>query len=255
LHATKDFRRYQLAAFVLIHGSWHGAWCWERIVPRLRAAGHAAFAPDLPGHGADPTPVGEVTLEGYAARVGEAIDAAQAAAPEEPVVLVGHSMGGLVITQAGEACAEKIDRLVYLTAFVPGDGETLAAMAMATGNPMLREAVAPSGDGSFSTVRPEFVGPLFYNDCSAEDVDRAKSLVGPQPNAPRMTPVRTTAARWGRLPRVYIECTDDRSLPIAFQRSQQKAHPMQRVLPLATGHSPFYADPDGLTAALIAAAG
>src|SRR5580692_1596120 len=95
--------------FLLIHGAWHGGWCWRRVAPLLEPKGHQAVAADLPGHGADQTPTAPVTPESYTARICEI-----AGAQSEPVILVGHSMGGIAITQAAEDCPDKIRALVYL---------------------------------------------------------------------------------------------------------------------------------------------
>src|SRR5664279_2862075 len=101
-----------MSAFVLVHGAWHGGWCWDKVVARLEAMGHTAAAPDMPGHGDDKTPIAGVTLEHLVQRVCETIDA-----QSEPVVLVGHSYGGAMITQAAERRADKIKSLAYVTAF------------------------------------------------------------------------------------------------------------------------------------------
>src|SRR5690242_8929821 len=98
-----------MSRFVLVHGAWHGAWCWDKVVPLLEIKGHSAHAIDLPGHGRDLTPTAEVTLERYVERVCQAL-----VAEPEPAVLVGHSMSGMVITQAAERCPEHIQMLVYL---------------------------------------------------------------------------------------------------------------------------------------------
>ena len=84
-----------MSTYVLVHGAWHGAWCWHKIVARLEARGHTVVAPDMPGHGMDRTPIEQVTLEDIAARLTSIIDA-----QDEPVVLVGHSYGGTMISQA-----------------------------------------------------------------------------------------------------------------------------------------------------------
>ena len=89
-----------MARMVLVHGAFGRAACWDRVRPGLRAAGHDVEAIDLPGAGDDPTPVAEVTLDRYAQRVCEAL------ADGPPAVLVGHSMGGMVITQAAARCPE-----------------------------------------------------------------------------------------------------------------------------------------------------
>ena len=86
-----------MTAFVLVHRSWHGARCWYEIVPLLEKAGHKAIAVDLPAHGKDKSPIREVTLQSNVDRVCEVIDSL-----DEPAVLVGHSRGGITITQAAK---------------------------------------------------------------------------------------------------------------------------------------------------------
>ena len=100
-----------MTTFVLVHGSWHGSWCWCRVVPELEALGHRVLALDLPGHGDDATPVARITLAAYAECVAAVVRGAA-----EPVVLVGHSFGGIVISQAAELIPERISRLVILNA-------------------------------------------------------------------------------------------------------------------------------------------
>jgi pimeloyl-ACP methyl ester carboxylesterase len=112
-----------MATFLLIHGAMGGAWCWERVIPGLRAAGHAAVAIDLPGQGADATPLAEITLPRYAEAVCDALDGMNGVGG--PVLLTGHSMGGMVITQAASQRPEKLAGLVYVAAFLPGPGQSL----------------------------------------------------------------------------------------------------------------------------------
>ena len=86
-----------MSTYVLVHVSWGGAWCWDRVAPLLEQAGHHVVAFDLPAHGEDTTPVEQVTLASYTDRVVAVLDA-----QSEPVILVGHSHGGVVITQVAE---------------------------------------------------------------------------------------------------------------------------------------------------------
>ena len=95
-----------MAIFVLIHGGNHGAWCWDRVVPLLEAKGHKVIAPDLPGHGKDKTPIQEVTLQSCVDKVCSVIEA-----QNEPVILVGHSISGVVISQVAEQIPTKIKTL------------------------------------------------------------------------------------------------------------------------------------------------
>lgn len=104
--------------FVLVHGQWHGSWCWSKVVPLLTAQGHRVTAIDLPGRGGDPKELEKLTPTDYVSAVNRVLDAAP-----EPVVLVGHSLGGGTISLAGEARPDKIKRLVYLTAFLVPPGK------------------------------------------------------------------------------------------------------------------------------------
>ena len=112
--------KFDVGRIVLIHGAAHGAWCWEEVVPLLRARGFEVTAPDLPGLGADTTPPKDVTMESYIQRIVEAVGDIG-----PPVLLVGHSMGGLPISEAAERIPSRISKLIYLTAVLPQSGEKL----------------------------------------------------------------------------------------------------------------------------------
>ena len=112
-----------MARLVLVHGAFAGAWCWERVAGPLREGGHDVEALDMPGAGEDPTPIEGATLDSYADRICAALEAA-----ERPAILVGHSMGGVAITQAAARCRERVAALVYVAAFLPADGQSLVAL-------------------------------------------------------------------------------------------------------------------------------
>ena len=226
-----------MAEFLLIHGSCHGAWCWRDLIPALAARGHSARAIDLPGHGADATPAGEVTLGAYADAILAAIDA--------PVVLVGHSMAGFPITAAAEKAPEKIARLVYLCAYVPAGGVSLVEMRQAAPRQPLLRALEKSADGASFSVRPEMAPAVFYHDCPEAAVAYAVPRLCPQPVAPQATPL-AVSERSRALPRDYILCSDDRTIPPEYQATMTADWPRDRVHAMATGHSPFFADPAGL---------
>ncbi len=223
--------------FLLIHGSCHGAWCWRDVIPALQDLGHSARAIDLPSHGADQTPLGEVTLDLYARRILDAI--------ETPVVLVGHSMGGYPITQAAALAPEKVQRLVYLTAYLPMPGMGLGEMRKLAEEQPLMPAIRPSADRASFTFDPAQVPALFYHDCPPEAVTYAFAHLTPQAVKPQVTPVEGLE-RAEALPRDYIVCTEDRAIPPAFQREMASRLPPERVHDLATSHSPFFANPEGL---------
>ncbi len=235
-----------MSTYVLIHGAWHGAWCWHKLVPRLEKLGHTVIAPDLPALGRDKTPVNRVSLALWRDFVCGIIDA-----QPEPVVLVGHSRGGIVISEAAEHRPEKIRALVYVTAFLIRDGECLFDLAQLPQHPSL---VAPnmvmSEDKSSSTMREAALRDAFYGECGDDDVALARLTVQPEPTLPLATPVRISEPNFGRVPRIYIECLRDRAIAPSLQKQMYTALPCRQVLSLDTDHSPFFSRPDELAALL-----
>ena len=159
-----------MATYLLIHGAWHGGWCWRKVVDLLGAQGHTVLAPDLPGHGDDNTPTASVTLASYADRVCEV-----ASAQAEPVILAGHSMGGVVITQAAERCPDRVAALVYVCAFLPRNGDSLMTWAAQDRESMVNPSTVEARDDGSITFKPEHTREAFYADCSADDVALAQS--------------------------------------------------------------------------------
>jgi len=234
-----------MSTFVLIHGAWHGSWCWHKITALLQDQGHTVIAPDLPALGVDRTPLHSASLQAYADRVCETLDAC-----DEAVHLVGHSMGGIAITQAAEAMPQKVKTLVYLTAFLLPSGRSLMEEVQADTASELFPNLIFAPDKSWATVKPE-ASAVFYSDCSSSDVALARSLLVPQAAAPFITPVQTTADRWGSIPRVYIECTEDRAISVAAQRAMYTRLPCQRIYSMTSNHSPFLSAPEELSRHLL----
>jgi pimeloyl-ACP methyl ester carboxylesterase len=237
-----------MSSYVLIHGSWHGGWCWDKMVSLLKAAGHRVVAPDLPGHGQDKTPISEISLAGFVARVGEVLEATP-----EPVILVGHSMGGIVITQAAEYWPERIQSLVYLCAFLPRSGESLLQLAQQDRESLILPNLIINEAEGWHAVKEEAQREVFYQDCSDEAVARAKSLlVLHEALAPVATPLQLSPERYGRVRRVYIEALRDQTLGPALQKQMYTATPCQQIFSLNTGHSPFLSAPEALVKQLMA---
>lgn len=231
-----------MARFILIHGAWHGGWCWWRIVERLTALGHEVEAPDLPSHGADPTPASGVTLRDYAASICRRIDASDVAP-----ILVGHSMGGLVVSQVAEERPDRIAKTIYLAAILAEiGGVPLAPVA----SKPLRESLRPSADGRVIEFAPEGAREVFYAHCSDEDVAFALARLCPQSASVLSTAPLLSAERFGHVPRVYIECLEDRALPVEQQREMYGRIGCPDVYSIATDHSPFFSRPDELTTIL-----
>ncbi len=228
-----------MARFLLVHGSCHGAWCWRDVIPALQALGHQAHAIDLPGHGTDPTPRAAVTLEGYARAIIAALDG--------PTVVVGHSMGGYPITAAAELDPQHIAALVYLCAYRPVSGLSLAAMRRAGPRQPLRAAIRL--EGACFTFDPAQAQDLFYHDCPPGTLDYALAHLTPQPILPQETPLHLTS--WSAsLPQHYIRCAQDRAIPPEYQLTMAQGLPPGHLHHLQASHSPFFALPGTLAALL-----
>lgn len=238
-----------VATYVLVSGAWHAGWCWERVVPLLEAGGHRALAPDLIGMGSDRTSLSSVSLTTWTNQI-----AAVAQAQDEPVILVGHSRGGIVISEAAERVPDRIATLVYLAAFLVESGGTLMGTAAKVPREQPAGALIAHEDGSMSLHR-EGVGPSFYNTTEPAWVERAEEMVGPEPMAVFTTPLELTDQNFGSVKRAYIECTMDNAVPLALQRQMQAALPCAPVFTLETDHSPFYSAPDQLAECLLRLSG
>lgn len=223
----------------------HGGWCWHKLVPLLEAQGHRVLAPDLPGMGEDPTPLSEVTLSTWAEFIARLSREAG-----EQVILVGHSRGGTVISEAAELAPQSMIGLVYLAALLLPAGQKAFEAAVAEEARKAAEAGQGASDGLSLRVEPEAARALFYNRASPEDAVWASAQLCPEPLAPNVVPLTVTRERWGRLPRAYIECLDDRAVPIELQRAMHAALPCDPVVTMDSDHSPFLCEPRALAAHL-----
>lgn len=236
-----------MASYMLVHGAWHGAWCRDAVVPLLEAEGHSVTAVDLPGHGDNPSDVAGMTLDSYAREVAARVEAAG-----EPVVLVAHSMGGMACTQAAELVPDKIAALVYVTAFLPGDGQSL--LQLADGDPaaqVLPNLEVDEAAGLCEVAEPARV-TCFYEECDPTDAAAAAARLVPESLAAFATPASLSEERAGSARRIYVECLRDRAISIAKQREMHAARPCERVLAIDTDHSPFLSRPGELAAQLLA---
>jgi pimeloyl-ACP methyl ester carboxylesterase len=225
-----------MARFVLVHGAFHGAWCWEPLIAELAAAGrHVAHAVDLPGAGEDETPVDQVTLDAYAERI-----CSRLAEHPEPVTLVGHSMGGVAITHAAARCPERVARLVYVAAFVPADGQSLVDLANlpeGAGDGVQANMVV-EGDPPVATMPQTAAREVFYAECAPERATWALERLRGQPVVPFVTPV-ALGANGGGPAAAYVVAAQDRAIPPALQRRMAAEGGATDVVEVDTDHSPF----------------
>jgi pimeloyl-ACP methyl ester carboxylesterase len=222
------------ATIVLVHGAWHGSWCWERVVPLLEGRGFKTRAVDLPSVGAQPGATTDLSAD--AAAVDRVI-----AEIGGPVVLCGHSYGGMVISRVE---AKNVARLVYICAFMPSEGESLVAIGGGKPAPWIQVL-----DGGLMQPDPTQAEAVFYTDCDEETRRWAKSKIRPQTVATMIEPVQRPA--WRNAPSTYVVCANDQALFANIQRAVFVPKATEAV-ELQADHSPFLSQPVAL-ADLIAA--
>lgn len=231
----------QRRTFVLIAGAWHGAWCWAKVAPLLEALGHRVLTPELPGTGADSTDPASITLDGWAQFVARIVENDQ-----EPVTLVGHSRGGIVISRAAEFAPENLRRLVYLSAYlIPARG-SLAETARTDVESLVPPNMIPAAGGVTCSLRADVIRPALFGQCTDEDYQYALARMTPEPLKPLVTKLKLTAERFGRVTRAYVECLQDRTVTLAAQRRMQADLPCEQVVAIDSDHSPFLSHPEEL---------
>lgn len=230
-----------MASFLLVHGSYQGAWCWRDVLPAMTALGHQVTAIDLPGHGADPTPIKNITFAGF-------LNAILAASTPNTIV-VGHSMSGFLISAAAEHAPRKMAHLVNLCGYIPQEGLSLSDLRDAAPGKVLSSAIRTSRDRLSITLDPSQIENMFYHDCPDGTFIYAGARLCPEAIAPQYTSVSPSKA-YNSVRKSYIRCTKDRVIPPEYQQSMTKDWPAENVYEIATGHSPFFANPVGLASLL-----
>jgi pimeloyl-ACP methyl ester carboxylesterase len=239
-----------VATYVLVHGAWLGGWCWQKVAPLLEEEGHRVVALDLPGHGDDSTAVSGMTLAANVKCIRDAVEAA-----DERVILVGHSIGGIAITQVAEEVPARIAKLAYVSAFLPQDGQSLPELVA-----RFLDVFAPvniqvnESEGTISVNPDDRWRAALLGECNDEDVLFASRRLVPESLAATDASVSITPERAGRVPRVYVECLRDRMIPIGAQRAMHQAVGCERVLTIDTDHSPFLSRPHELADHLLSLA-
>ena len=230
---------------LLVHGAGHGAWCWSHLLPELAALGIEARAIDLPWHGPDRTPPGEVTLAAYGAAI-----CAAAAGMGGRAHLLGHSAGGYAITAAANAWPDMVGKLIFLAAYLPVSGQSLSEMRKVWHEQPLLAAIRRNPDGTSFSFDPDKVIDLCYHDCEPALAAWARDRLGPEPLPPQSTR-EDLSNDFQAIEKHYIVCAQDRVIPPGYQRVMAARLPPGRVSELDASHSPFLSMP-GVLAARIA---
>lgn len=224
----------RVSTLVLIHGAWHGSWCWERLIPELEERGQRVIAVDLPID--DP----DATFEDYADVVVSAWD-------DDDAVVVGHSLSGHVLPWIAQR--RPVRHLVYLCALVAEPGRSLADQERDGGmlNPVYTEGLERV-DGCTQWVDLALARVLLYADCDDDVADAAVARLRPQAFGPSRKPC--TLRRLPDVPSTYVVCTDDLLVNPDWSRRVARDRLGAAVVELPGGHSPFYSQPEALAEVL-----
>lgn len=242
-----------MAGFVLIHGSWHGGWCFDPVAEILRARGHTVVAPTLPGMGGTAEEMAAVTLDGWGEFAAQHCRELKGQGIG-PVVLAGHSRGGLVVSTAAERDPHAMDALVYICAMMLPSGLSRAEFKELEGpNPAFDGIIGKVHGGIATIIDTKNAAEVFAQVSPPELVADVLPRLLAEPHAPRSQKVVVTPERWGSLPRTYVECTLDRTIPLDSQQRMIAMSPSAKVVTLEADHSPYLSKPQELADALEAA--
>lgn len=231
-----------MGTYVLVHGAWHGGWCWRRVTPLLQAAGHAVFTPTLTGLGERVhLASAEVDLDTHVQDVVNLLEFEEL----RDVILVGHSYGGMVITGVTERAADRLQHVVYLDAFVPRDGQALADLV----SPQFRDGVRQQAQATGGLL-PAF--PVQeYGVFTAEDVAWVEPKLRPHPFKTLTTPVRLQNPAALALPKTYVYCNHPAMGFFEAFAERTRSERGWRYREFATGHDAMVTMPRELTELLL----
>lgn len=234
---------------VLVHGAFENGQVWGHVTAKLQKDGYQVITVDLPGRPSNPMTPDKVSLDAYRDTVVQALDQAK-----QPAVVVGHSFGGIVVSAAAEQAPQKIKTLVYLAAYLPQDGDSLVSLAQRDPDAKIGPHLQIQKDKGIASIEYSARAGLFANG-GPEGLRKAiPDLILDEPLAPLATPVKVTAANFGKVDKVYIHTATDQVISPAFQAKMVAATPVRVEYTLQTGHTPFLTDPDGLADAIEKAA-
>ena len=233
--------------YVVVHGAWQGAADWDEVATQLRSKGATVTVVELPAHGVDQTPITDASFAAYTEKVEGVIDGMSG-----PVILVGHSFGGMVISAVAEARVAKIQKLIYVAAYVPKDGDSLLTLAQTDADSHLAPpTLVVDQSAGTADVAADKRQDVFCAECTPSELAGLNARYRTEPLAPLATPVHLTAENWGRVPKYYVYTKNDHAVSYSLQRSMTANSPFVATAALDTGHLPFVSNPALMVSTLL----
>jgi len=238
---SKDHNTTTVNTFVLVHGAWQGPYVWATVKAQLEAKGQKVVVVELPAHGDDMTAPVSVSIDVYRDKVIAAINNLQG-----KVVLVGHSMGGVVISAVAEKIPERIKKLVYVGAFLPANGQSLIDLAYQDTQSQLGASLIPSSDQLTLDIVHQNIVSIFCQDGSDTIKNLVLSKFRVEPAIPFTNKAVLTATNFGSVDKCYISTLLDHAIGVNLQNQMLAAANISKVYTISTGHCPFLTKPDEL---------
>ncbi len=239
-----------MSHFILVHGAWEESGMWNNVTPILEQNGHTVTAVDLPGHGANRQDGLQVTTELYAQALVDLISKL-----DYPVVLAGHSMNGALISNVAEMIPQKIERLVYITAFLLKNGDSVYSAMEGDAEGGAFPYIEFSDDQAYATLPEPSLRKIGLHDVDNDEIERILPLMAQwQGTGPFLAEVAVTEGRFGSVPKTYVRSNNDKMISPALQDVMMKNWEVDSVFELESGHFPTSSVPAELADVLLRAA-
>lgn len=233
------------STYVLVHGAFLGAWSWEKIKDKLEGLGHKVVSVDLPSHGNDKTEIKDITMKSYTDAVTSVINA-----QDEKVILVGHSFGGVTISQVAEYIPNKIKGLVYVSALLLPTNQSLLSATKSVPKSLAFKHLVFSKDHSYVSVEDEFLHEGFAKDLSYSEFLITKKKFVVEPTKPFSYKLQISEENWGSINRFYIQTLKDNAVLPSFQKSMYNAVSVNKLYTLDSDHLPMFSKVNKLSSYL-----
>ena len=234
--------------YILVHGAWGNAAEFDQLAKNLSSDDRSVTAIDLPGHGEHISPIEDMTMDAYVQAVVDAISSI-----DGNVILVGHSLAGAVISQVAEAIPERIEKLVYIAAMLPKNGDTPIGLMQSDITGELLPRILFSEDQSYATLKEEDVREVMLHDVRDEELveEAMRGFYMKQATQPFMTPIVLSDEKFGPIPKYYIRAQLDKVLSPSLQDSMLTNWEVEKTVTLETGHFPLISAPEELANELL----
>ncbi len=227
---------------VIVHGAWSSAKDWHHVAGYLTSEGNNLITVNLPGHGSDETPVSDISLQLYVYEVLKAIG------NETNITLVGHSFGGIVVSEVAELIAPQIKKLIFISAFVPKNGDSLLSLAHTDTESHIGRNLIVDEKAGIAAISKEAIADVFLADAPKAVAEYVTNVMRPEPLAPLASPVTLTDANFGQVKKVYIHSQNDNTIGYSLQQRMVKEAGITRTYSLPSSHTPFIVFPQVLSA-------